>query len=87
MPENIILIVFAIAVVSQVRGDDKAAKPDTPEQVAAKFAAITEHNRPVFALRYWGDSIIASVKRVKLVPKEKPKDQPGLVTGFVWPIT
>jgi hypothetical protein len=87
MRASVIPIVFALAPVWPVRGSDDSAKPDTPEQISAKLEAITPHNRPVFALRYWGDSVIAQVKRVKLVPLEKPKDRPGFVTGFVWPIT
>jgi len=83
----VVVLAVAVAVAPGVHCDEKSVKPDTPEQIAAKFAAIAEHNRPVFALRSWGESIVAQVKRVKLVPKEKPKDQPGFVAGFVWPIT
>lgn len=79
------LTLILLIAASGVRGDDRLT-PDTPEQIATKLASIAEHNRPVFALRYWGDSVIAQVKRVKLIPKNKPKDQPGLVTGFAWPI-
>lgn len=87
MPNVALVLVAANLLTLTLEPEDSSAAPDTPEQIAAKFAAVTEHNRPVFALRYWGDSIIAQVKRVKLVPRAKPKDQPGMVTGFVWPIT
>lgn len=78
--------IMGMLICPSLQSRDDRARPDTPEQIEKKFAELTEHNRTIFGLRYWGDSIVAQVQRVKLISREKPKNQQGYVAGIAWPI-